>query len=435
MAVRIFMLLGRGTWSRGSGKWTCETPGEDGGYAAHPVECLSRMLSRPFRGRTVLVFEPRGMAHPSTETPKVSRSVFASLSRVRSEHPVVSSESLGWGIEPPEPASGGTFATLMHYEMMPGLARLQDSGTRSGCPLSAAWSPFTVGAALSQVRHGAQKVRFVVFLVPGFVGVASLVPGKRSFRAWADPMVERDWKVFSGLIGDFDERAPGSAAEVAPSRGFITVVAQGEPANLCPIWGQIRGSGTVAHVLGLDDFAECAAQVPVGHPANLLEPFPQPRNMDRFLACVFVTGLLAASAFAYGAVEGKQRAERDESGEAVEITSLATRLRGLRSNHVEIDRLKGQLPGGPLPQGFEPARAMRQLASALPESVTLSRLTLGSAGGFRIEAYVVADNFKSDEARRQFSNAGFGPRSGDGWAYESIAGTLVVCGTFSPRSL
>jgi len=47
----------------------------------------------------------------------------------------------------------------------------------------------------------------------------------------------------------------------------------------------------------------------------------------------------------------------------------------------------------------------------------------------------VADNFKSDEARRQFSNAGFGPRSGDGWAYESIAGTLVVCGTFSPRSL
>jgi hypothetical protein len=67
--------------------------------------------------------------------------------------------------------------------------------------------------------------------------------------------------------------------------------------------------------------------------------------------------------------------------------------------------------------------------------VTLSRLTLGSAGGFRIEAYVVADNFKSDEARRQFSNAGFGPRSGDGWAYESIAGTLVVCGTFSPRSL
>ena len=54
----------------------------------------------------MVVFEPEGLAHQAVDCPRVGHSVFATLARVRGEHPVVASESLGWGIERPEPARG-----------------------------------------------------------------------------------------------------------------------------------------------------------------------------------------------------------------------------------------------------------------------------------------------------------------------------------------
>lgn len=427
------MFFGRGIWSRGPGGWACETHTEGLGSAPQPLECLARVLSSPFKGRTVLVYEPRGMTHPSSETPKVSRSVFASLAKVRGEHPVVSSECLGWGLEPPEPTTGGAFETLLHYEMTPGLAHLQDASAMSGRRLAAAWPLFTACAAHCGHRDGAQRSRFSVFLVPGFVAVSCLAPGRRAFRAWAEPMLDRDWKVFASLVGDLDGRPPKSVPEAETRRGGIAVVAHGRPDELCPIWDHILESGRLAHLSGLDEFAGSVSRLPPRHPANLLEPFPSPRDLDRCLGLVSAAGVVAALAFAFAAAQVRLGALRDEAEGTARISALEVRLKGVESNRAEIQRLSGELPGGPSPSGGEVAQALRRLSQAVPDAVTLTRLSLGSTGAFRIEASVVPDDFKPDEARRLFSGAGFIPRPGDGWTYEARAATLVVCGTLLPH--
>jgi len=426
------MVLGRGIWSRSQRGWEAHGGGGQEGPSLQPLDVLSEILSQPAGGRTVIVFEPRGMAHPASETPRVGRSVFASLARVRNEHPVVSSESLGWGMEPAEPAYGGAYSTLLHYEMTPGLVRLHDACARSGSRLSAAWSAYTACTALASARIGARRAGSVICLVPGFIAVASLEPGKRAFRAWAEPMNERDWKVFSGLLG---EPAPGPAGRMAEGgsgqRG-IAVVAHGDPVKLCPTWPQLLQSGRIERVFDLDDLAAAVASVSRGHPANLAEAFPSARQMDPCLAVLAAAALAYAVAMAVIAADSAARAKADEAGAWDRIAVLERKVEVLKKNQREIETLRSQEQGGSSPTVFRRATALMTLASALPDAVTLTALTLGPGTGFRLEGKVRADSFKPAEARELLAGKGFAANPANGWAYDEPSGVLVVRGVFEP---
>src|ERR1700678_1599121 len=152
MGARIALFLGRTIWTRDNGGWKHECVGAGSDLALRAVERLADILSAATAENTVLVFEPEGMAHQMVETPKVSRLVFASLARIRNEHPVIASENLGWGVESPEPAASGEFMTQLHYELTPGLIHLRDACERAGSRLTAAWSASTAAAASMSYR-------------------------------------------------------------------------------------------------------------------------------------------------------------------------------------------------------------------------------------------------------------------------------------------
>jgi len=424
------MVLGRGIWSRSQSEWEVEVPGAQGGHSSQPLESLSRRLSEPAHGRTVIVFEPRGMAHPASETPKVGRRVFASLARVRNEHPVVASESLGWGMEPAEPTFGGAYATLLHYEMTPGLVRLHDACARSGSPLSAAWSAYSACSALVSASIGAKRAGCAIFLIPGFTAFACLEPGKRAFRVWAEPMNERDWKVFSGLLGEPTPEHAGRVPDGAPGHLGIAVLAQGDPGKLCPTWLQVLESGRVERVFDLDDLAAAAASISRGHPANLAEAFPLARRMDPCLAWLAAAALISAVVLVAVALAAKDRAKADESAARGRMAVLERRLETLRSNRTEIENLRSQGQGGPPRENFHRAGELKALASGLPDAVTLTALTLGPGTAFRLEAKVRADAIRPSEIRDLLAGKGFACQSANGWVYDTASGTLVVLGLF-----
>ncbi len=247
------MILGRTVWTRASGAWRPET--FPAGNSREPIARLAEFLSSPPPQRAVAIFEAESMSHQTVETPKVGRAAFASLVRVRDQHPVVESEDLGWGIEHPDPSTGGSFATMIHSELTPGLINLRDACAATKCPLSAAWSAYSVAVACAGPARSSRTARHFVILAPDFVALASIVGGKRYCRTWMGPLHDRDWKVLSGLVGDGDPGTSPSSGDLGARRGGVLVVADGEPDRVCPIWTDLRETGRVEAVLDLDAFA------------------------------------------------------------------------------------------------------------------------------------------------------------------------------------
>ncbi len=427
------MLLGRSVWTRDARGWS-RASFEEGGVPGSPaIARLADHLSGLPPGRTVVVFEPEGLAHQSVETPRVSRRVFASLERVRAEHPVVASEGLGWAVEHPEPAQGGTYSTLMHSELTPGLVYLCDACARGSSGLAAAWSAYTAAAACLKPRAPAPRARFVLILVPGFVAVAGCAGARRSFRGWPGPMADRDWKAFSALLGDFESRPSPSMADAGLRRGSFTVIADGEPEHVCPLWGEIRATGRLEAVVGLDALAAGASRIPVGHPANLLEAFPRPRQLNRLLLCTGA-GCLAAAAALAAAVPGQVgRMRADEASSGARAAALAARLAELDRNQAEMDRLRSEAAKGPgtLPVGRHDA--LLGLAAAVPDSLTLTSLEIARDDAFLIEAIVVGPDFDADAFRRALERAGFKPGSPNGWSYDPASGRISARGRLAGR--
>jgi hypothetical protein len=409
MKPNVVMILGRGLWARGEDGWA-------------RTEWSAR-AGRPAVGEAVLVYEPDGLGHQVVEAPKASRAVFASLEKVRQEFPVVGSEALGWGIEPPEPAAGGAYSTLLHFELTPGLLDLTaEVGPR------AAWSAFTVAAACLPARDRAARTRCVLFLLPGFVALAASGAGKRSFRSWAAPLSERDWGALAFLLGELDPRAPVAMAEAELRRGPITVVAEGESGRSCPFWADLEGSGRIEAVLDLDALAECAVRLPASHPANLLESFPRPYNLDRLLVAAGATGLATAAFLAFLALMA-QRAARAESAVARDgAAALAAEVATLEHNRAEMEELRREVPEAGETPGGGRAQALRSLAEAVPDSVTLTALSIGRDEAFRLEGLVNVPDFDAEAARRQLAHSGFAPDAQGGWAFDAVTGRLSIHG-------
>jgi hypothetical protein len=435
MKPDVVLFLGRTVWTRGAGGWRRESFEGTPSGAAAAVARLGEVLSERPRGDRMLVFEPEGLAHQALETPRVSRGVFASLSRVRSDFPVVGSESLGWGIETPEATPSGGFSTLLHSEQTPGLVSLRDTCAREGSRLDAAWSAYTAAVACAKSGIPAGRARFLLILAPDFVAVATCTVGKRSFRSWAGPMSDRDWKAFSALIGDSDGRSSGSIGDPGMRRGGIAVIAEGEPKRCCPVWGELHGSGRVAAVMDFDALASGVSRIPKRHPANLAEAFPRALNLDWYVASALAAGLCAA--LAMGALDLRVRRQIHSEGLAEQARSavLEERIAILNSNKREMLRLEEEFPRDADAAHYAAHDALVGLAGAIPDAVTLNSLKMGREGEFAIEAMVVGPSFDPEGLRRGMALAGFEPDAHEGWVYDVPSGRLAIRGKLGgPRT-
>jgi hypothetical protein len=382
MVPRIALLLGRTVWTRDAGGWRHESFESGAGPAPCAVRRLAEILSEATRERTIVVFEPEGIVHQTVETPKVKRAVFATLARVRDEHPVVSSENLGWGVEYPEPGPGGTFVTLLHSELTPGLVHLRDACARAGSQLRAAWSAYTAAAACLKSRTFAPRVRFVLVLIPDFTAIVACGGGKRSFRGWAGPMSERDWKAFSVLIGDSEARTSPSMADVGLRRGSITVIAEGAPDRICPVWGDLHSAGRIEAVLDLDSFATSAARIQTAHPANLVDAFPVPLDLNRQILAAGIAGISVGLALGALAIGGRSQATAEDKAGRVRVANIEERLKGLRENEREMARLRSKAPDIHGSLHIVGHDALVGLAAAIPDALTLTSLAIRRDGNF-----------------------------------------------------
>jgi len=428
------MLLGRTVWTRGAGGWENRVHNEGDGAAFDAVARLAEFLPEPAADRTVVVFEPAGIDHQAVDMPNVNRAAFASLARVRSDHPAVESGNLGWGIEHPEPGPGGTYSTLIHSEVTPGLLLLRDACARTGGRLSAAWPAFTVAVTLARPGASAMRAKTVLILTPEYSAVAVFGGGKRSFKGWVGPMSERDWKTLSAVIGDFEARPSPTMADTGTRRGGIFVVAEGEPEGACPFWRELRASGRLEAVVDLDAFAMCAAQIPPTHPANLVEAFPRPCELDGALKAAALGAFSVALALGSLALTdgNRHRAEIDSGRRRTE--ELEGRLKALDANKREMDLLRIEAPDGlgSLPVGRY--QALVGLSEAIPDALTLTSLTIGRDGGFELEAVVVGAGFEQEKVRASLARHGFISAADKRWNFDPGSGRLLVGGKYvEPR--
>ena len=429
----VAILLGRSVWTRGPRGWTRTSPEGGGGISSPAVSYLAEFLAGRRSQRFIIVYGPEGVAHQVVETPRVSRSVFASLARIRSDHPVVMSERLGWGIEPPESAHGGAYSTLLHSELTPGLAHLRDACSRSDSQLVAAWPAYTAARASMRSCTPPSSAKFVVILTPDFVAVAVSGGGKRSFKGWVGPLSERDWKAFSTLVGDAEARS-SSMPGAAHRRGGIAVIADGEPHRLCPVWGELKASGRVEAVVGMDELAAGAARISPSHPANMAESFPRPLCLDRYLLCAAAAAILVALLFGASAVRCGARLRADDEAFMARRALLDGRLAALERNQREMAALRNQAPEETGTPSLGRHSALEGLAEGIPDSVTLTGLSLGRDNSFEIGAIVVGTDFDPEGLRLSLERNGFKPADQNGWAFEAGSGRLVIRGRCGPPS-
>jgi hypothetical protein len=426
MGTCAAMLLGRNVWTRGARGWAREAPTSSDAAAVDALSIHCGTVGGSAGRDLVIVFEPDGLSHQVVETPNVRRAAFASLARVRSEHPVVASESIGWGIEPPEPGPGGAYATQIHSEFGPGLVEVAGACERAGRRLAAAWSAYTVAAECLRSRGGA-RAGTVLILVGGHVAIAAF-GAKRSFRAWNGPMSEKDWRVFWAAIGEPEARPSTGAPHGASMRRGMVIVADGDPQEACPLWADLRATGRIEAVVSVGDFAATAARIPARHPANLVASFPRRVDLDRCLAACAVAFLLAAAAFGLATAREASRLRREVGAGLARMAALEERLSGLEANKRLMERLRREEPQPALSALPGVHAALIALASAVPETLTLTSLALRHGGEFEIGAMVVAPSFDPDGARLAFSQSGFKPAEAGGWSFDTATGRLRVRG-------
>ena len=211
------------------------------------------------------------------------------------------------------------------------------------------------------------------------------------------------------MAGETEIRQSHGPGQAGPGRRGIVVIAEGEPQQICPCWEELRASGRIEAVLGMEELAAAAGRMPAGHPANLAASFPRRLDLDRGLAAGALAFLEASRARADG---------------------LEARLGALESNKRAMERLRREAPepaGRALPSMHE---ALVALAAAIPETLTLTSLALRPGGEFELGAIAVAPGFDPDGTRQALLACGFRPSGGDGWSYDPAAGRLRVRGRF-----
>ena len=427
------MLLGRSLYIRGSKCWQYEQLEAGTGANLRAVGRLCEEASAVSPDRLILIFEPEGMAHESVETPRVNRAVFASLARIRRDHPVVSSFNVGWGIEWPEPAAGGTYSTLLHSELAPGLVHVNETCSNPRRRWSRVWTLYTAIEALLKATPSAAKVRHCIILTSGFSATATYSLGRRSFRSWVGTMSDRDWKTLWTLISDPEDNSPAVMAETDFRGSGIVAVLPTEQMHVCPFWSELVKSGRVESVIGLDELAAAASGISVNHPGNLAAVFPKQHELDRYLVAGSILGMTLFAMLFVGTLNDARRFKKAQQDSKLHWADKEERLQVLKHNEREMLALRSRLPDQRKVTIANVQDEVLAVAAAIPDSLLLRSVMMSEDGSVEIEALVIAPNFDVERTRASLSDYGFVPDAARGWLYDAARGNLKIRGTYSVR--
>jgi hypothetical protein len=181
--------------------------------------------------------------------------------------------------------------------------------------------------------------------------------------------------------------------------------------------------------LGLT-LATGASQLDSNHPANLLEAFPRPLDLDSYLWCTAIAGLTFAVFAGFCVLGERNELLKVRAVNRAYANSLRERLAGLMKNQAEVASLRNEAPDTP---GFLPGDrypALRGLADAIPDSLTLTSFSIAKDDAFEIEALLVGTEFESDSVRQSLIRSGFVPGPGSAWIFDAAARRLSVRGKY-----
>jgi hypothetical protein len=237
-------------------------------------------------------------------------------------------------------------------------------------------------------------------------------------------MSERDWRALAFMVagetGSGEERNARS----------LGIVSEGDPADLCPCWEEIRNSGRLECLLGLDEIAACAAHLPRRHPANLALGFPMRMNLDPLLSASALVAAALSAGIVMSAHEDSVRFRQLEAQSRARASEVQERVQALEKNRVEIDSLMRELPENPGAMPAAKAPALRALAAAVPDSLTLARFSMSSDNSFELEAVLTGRNFDQESTRRLLAQNGLSTPSAAAWSFDAASRRLSVRGKF-----
>lgn len=386
--------------------------------SADPSEALIKARSdEEGAGRAIIVWEPFGMTHARVDCPtRVDRKTFAALADVTREHPVVTAENQGWGIETPR-ADGGTVKTWLHAETVPELSGAVLPISEGGSSVAAAWSLATVVFAAMD----AAKLSRVIVAAPPFIGI--FIEGRRG-------MVMRSQCVVSNLD---DAPARGQAYDVLQNSGLldpklraqwhiygtftdVAGLAEALASNTSEHSDAFRDAITGMQRHEWEELEEHAVKLRTSHPANLWHTFPRPYPLGRVLR--YCAAGLAIAALTFGGFWWNE--SRQASAEAAQARQLATTLRQ-NVEHNEQNKAKYEqivassgIKGVVVHKARE--EALRALAAAVPDSFTLERFALTHDNQVSARVLRIDSSATNEALAREWQRAGFSwdlPTQGD----------------------
>jgi hypothetical protein len=243
-------------------------------------------------------------------------------------------------------------------------------------------------------------------------------------------MSERDWESLWKLIGNPEANSLALTMESDSKRAEIVVIADREPAQVCPFWDDLRNSGRVRSILGLDEIAQVVSGISENHPGNLITAFPMPRELDRYLAVGAILGISSCVALCVATFRDAKKFEGIQAESDLRISTQRKLLENFESNRREIVAIQAQMPDISNAIVADPYAEIIALEAAIPNALLLQSLIMADDGGFDIEALAIGPGFDSDNMRRTFSEYGFVPGSPKGWLYDAASGTLKIRGKF-----
>jgi len=432
MSNRVFIILGGTLWRRSDGDWLREAGASVPGCAADPITRLCEIIRTEPPDPVSVVYEPTGMTHLAVETPNADRRTFASVARIREEHPVVVSEQLAWSIERPWPASGGTFWTLLHGESEPGLSEIHATCSVRRIPLDA-WPAYTVVNAALASSAGGLSVQGMVLVAPGFLA-GIRVGSKPAFKCWTVPPSERELVDLDAFASETGFAGLAGTQPSARGRPRLAVFDGGESGLLGVIERRFTASAVFVARLQWDDLARAVASLRNSHPANLARSFPRTFSISRLCAQVATAGLCAGSFFAGAAMLAQKQDSLRAASDNLEEGRLARQSAELDANRREIAAFGASVgmdsqPGLPGAYGV-----LKALALAIPPALVLTSLELRRDGSFALEGRTGADRPDPAAIAASFEAAGLITAPVDGIRFDPSTERFRIRGSLTARS-
>jgi hypothetical protein len=140
--------------------------------------------------------------------------------------------------------------------------------------------------------------------------------------------------------------------------------------------------------------------------------------------------MVVATCAGLGSMGAKRRYLEASVANEAKAEAAAGRLAALAANRAEMAALRNAAPDTP---GFFPGdkgSALRCIAEAVPDSLTLTSFSIARDDAFAIEALLVGKDLDADGVRQALVRSGFTPGTANGWSYDAASRRLSVRGRF-----